>query len=117
MRSPALFRSALAALIVAFAGLSQAHAESGTITLTVYKGGWIIGGSAGGGTLNFRGRNYGGSVGGIDYGLVFGGSKTTFRGRVSKINRPSDVARVYGASGAGPAGGGRGRPPLRAHPK
>ncbi len=56
MRSPALFRSALAALIVTFAGLSQAHAESGTVTLTVYKGGWIIGGSAGGGTLNFRGR-------------------------------------------------------------
>jgi hypothetical protein len=109
MRSPALFRSALAALIVAFAGLSQAHAESGTITLTVYKGGWIIGGSAGGGTLNFRGRNYAVSVGGIDYGLVFGGSKTTFRGRVSNINRPSDVAGVYGAAGAGLAVGGGAR--------
>lgn len=101
MRSPTFFRSVLAALIVLFAGLTQARAESGTVTLTVFKGGWIIGGSAGGGTLHFRGKSYGLSVGGIDYGLVFGGSKTTFRGRVSNISRPSDVAGVYGAAGAG----------------
>src|SRR4051794_37826944 len=117
MRSPALFRSALAALIVAFAGLSQAHAESGTITLTVYKGGWIIGGSAGGGTLNFRGRNYSLGVGGIDYGLVFGGSKTTFRGRVSNINPASGGAGGYGAARAGPWGGGGAGRPLAPHPK
>ena len=110
MRFPSVFRSTLTALTVLFAaGLSQAHAENGTITLTVYKGGWIIGGSAGGGTLNFRGRNYALSVGGIDYGLVFGGSKTSFRGRVSNINRPSDVAGVYGAAGAGLAIGGGAR--------
>jgi hypothetical protein len=109
MRSFAIFRSAVAAAIVLFAGLSQAQAESGTVTLTVYKGGWIIGGSAGGGTLNFRGRNYSLGVGGIDYGLVFGGSKTTFRGRVSNISRPSDVAGVYGAAGAGLAVGGGAR--------
>ena len=109
MRSSAIFRNAVAAAIVLFAGLSQAQAESGTVTLTVYKGGWIIGGSAGGGTLNFRGRNYSLGVGGIDYGLVFGGSKTTFRGRVSNISRPSDVAGVYGAAGAGLAVGGGAR--------
>src|SRR6185295_17634714 len=109
MRFPSVFRSALAASIVLLAGLATAQAESGTVTLTVYKGGWIIGGSAGGGTLNFRGKNYALSVGGIDYGLVFGGSKTTFRGRVSNINRPSDVAGVYGAAGAGLAVGGGAR--------
>ena len=109
MRSSAIFRNAVAAAIVLFAGLCQAQAESGTVTLTVYKGGWIIGGSAGGGTLNFRGRNYSLGVGGIDYGLVFGGSKTTFRGRVSNISRPSDVAGVYGAAGAGLAVGGGAR--------
>jgi len=110
MRVPSVIRSAVAALtVLCAAGLSQANAESGTVTLTVYKGGWIIGGSAGGGTLNFRGRNYALSVGGIDYGLVFGGSKTSFRGRVSNINRPSDVAGVYGAAGAGLAVGGGAR--------
>ena len=32
---------------------------------------------------------------------MFGGSKTVLRGRVSNICRPSDVAGVYGAAGAG----------------
>jgi hypothetical protein len=66
----------------------------------------VIGGSGGGGTLNFHGRVYGLSAGGLDYGLVFGGSKTVLRGRVSNISRPSDVAGVYGAAGAGIAVGG-----------
>jgi hypothetical protein len=106
--STSTLRAALFALI-AFAGLTAARADEGTVSLVIYKGGWIIGGSAGGGTLNFRGRSYGLSVGGIDYGLVFGGSKTTFRGRVSNINRASDVAGVYGAAGAGLAIGGGAR--------
>ncbi len=104
-------RAALIAL-TAFVGAalsSSAYADSGSVSLTVYKGGWIIGGSGGGGTLTFRGRSYPLSVGGIDYGLVFGGSKTVLRGRVSNINRPSDVAGVYGAAGAGIAIGGGAR--------
>jgi hypothetical protein len=71
------------------------------VSLIVYKGGWIIGGSGGSGTLTFRGRTYPLSVGGIDYGLVFGGSRTVLQGRASNIERPSDVAGVYGAAGAG----------------
>ena len=55
--------------------------------------------------LNFQGRRYALSTGGIDYGLVFGGSKTILRGRVSNIYRPSDVAGVYAAAGAGLAVG------------
>ena len=34
---------------------------------------------------------------------MFGGSKTVLRGRVSHIRRPSDVAGIYGAGGAGAA--------------
>ena len=96
-------RVALLALL-AFAGAalpSASFADSGTVTLTIYKAGWIIGGSGGGGTLTFHGRTYALSAGGLDYGLVFGGSKTVLHGRVSNINRPSDVAGVYGAAGAG----------------
>ena len=88
---------------------SAALADEGTVQLVIYKAGWIIGGSGGGGSLNFRGRSYSLSAGGIDYGLVFGGSKTVLRGRVSNINRPSDVAGVYGAAGAGLAVGGGAR--------
>ena len=41
------------------------------------------------------------TTGGIDYGLVFGGSKTELSGRVRNISRPSDVEGVYVAGGAG----------------
>jgi hypothetical protein len=111
MKMPSAVRATLAALTVfAAAGLSSAsHAEEGLVSLTIYKAGWIIGGSGGGGTLNFRGRSYALSAGGLDYGLVFGGSKTMLRGRVSHISRPSDVAGVYGAAGAGLAVGGGAR--------
>jgi hypothetical protein len=94
-------RAALVSL-AALVGLSSAsHADTGTVTLTIYKAGWIIGGSGGSGTLNFQGRSYALSTGGLDYGLVFGGSKTVLRGTVRNIARPSDVAGVYGAAGAG----------------
>src|SRR4051812_23927455 len=114
MKMPTVIRAALLALTaIAVAALpSASHADSGTVSLTIYKAGWVIGGSGGGGTLNFRGRSYALSAGGLDYGFVFGGSKTVLRGRVSNINNGSDVAGVYGAAGAGLAGGGGG-PRLR----
>jgi len=107
MRISSGFRAALIAL-TALTGVSlssAARADNGSISITVIKAGWIIGGSGGSGVLNFRGRTYGLSTGGLDYGLVFGGSKTVLRGRVSNIYRPSDVAGVYGAAGAGLAVG------------
>jgi hypothetical protein len=104
MKLSSVIRAALIALL-AIAGTSSARADEGTVSLVIYKAGWIIGGSGGHGVLNFRGRRYALSTGGIDYGLVFGGSKTILRGRVSNINSPSDVAGVYGAAGAGLAVG------------
>jgi len=101
-------RTALLALLV-FAGTTTARADEGFVSLVIYKAGWIIGGSGGSGVLNFHGRRYALTTGGIDYGLVFGGSKTILRGRVSNIWRPSDVAGVYGAAGAGLAIGGGAR--------
>jgi lipid-binding SYLF domain-containing protein len=95
----------LAGPVFAGTSLSSAYADEGFVTLTIYKAGWIIGGSGGGGVLSFHGRAYPLSTGGLDYGLVFGGSKTVLRGRVSNIWRPSDVAGVYAAAGAGIAVG------------
>jgi hypothetical protein len=57
--------------------------------------GWIIGGSGGSGTLTFHSPIYGLSTSGLDYGLLFGGSKTAQRGRVRNIRRPADVEGVY----------------------
>ena len=98
-------RAAVVALLALGASATVSLADSGYVTLTIYKAGWIIGGSGGGGTLKFHGRTYGLSTGGLDYGLVFGGSKTVLRGRVSNIRRASDVAGVYVAGGAGLAVG------------
>ena len=110
MRISIPLRGALVASIALLGvGLHNANADSGSITLTIYKGGWIIGGSAGGGTLTFRGRSYRLGIGGIDYGLVFGGSKTVLHGSVRNIQNASDVAGVYAAAGAGLAIGGGAR--------
>ncbi len=101
MKLSLVTRTALMTLVTIVGWSPASFADSGTVALTIYKAGWIIGGSGGSGTLNFRGSSYALTTGGLDYGLVFGGSKTTLRGRVSNINRPSDVAGVYGAAGAG----------------
>jgi hypothetical protein len=105
MKTPSAVRTALVSLML-LAGISSAsHADNGSVSLVIYKAGWIIGGSGGSGTLNFHGKTYGLSTGGLDYGLVFGGSKTVLRGKVSHINQASDIAGVYGAAGAGIAVG------------
>ena len=105
MRIVHLFRAALMALLVVAGTASASLADTGYVRLTIYKGGWVIGGSGGGGTLNFQGRTYSLTTGGLDYGLVFGASKTVLKGRVSNIRRPSDIEGVYVAGGAGIAVG------------
>jgi len=107
MRLSSGFRAALIAL-TALTGVSltsAAQADEGTIRISVVKAGWVIGGSGGSGVLNFHGRSYPLSIGGISYGIVFGAAKTVLHGRVSNIFRASDVAGVYGAAGAGLAVG------------
>ena len=101
------YRSLVTALLAfTAAGVSSAaRADSGTIRISVLKGGWFIGASGGRGTLYFHGRAYRLSIGGLDAGLVFGASQTYLSGTVSNIYRPSDVAGVYGAGGAGAAVG------------
>ena len=107
MQLPHQFRAGLIALIavVGVAVSSAAYADSGTIRISVLKGGWFIGASGGSGTLTFHGRRYPLSIGGLSAGLVFGASQTYLSGRVSHISRPSDVAGVYAAGGAGAAVG------------
>jgi hypothetical protein len=116
MRISHRFRAGLIAL-AALAGVgasSAAYGDSGIIRISVLKGGWFIGASGGSGTLTFHGRIYPLSIGGLSAGLVFGASETYLIGRVSHIIRPSDVAGIYGAVGAGAAlGGGAGAIVLR----
>ncbi len=103
------FSAGLCSAIVALTAIgavglsSAANADTGTIRFTVLKAGFVIGGSAGRGTLTFNGRNYPLSIGGLSYGFTFGASETRFSGTVSNIRRPSDVNGVYAAAAAGAA--------------
>ena len=92
-------------VLALLAGSTLARADEGAVTLVIFKAGWFFGGSAGTGVLTFHGQTYGLQAGGIDYGLVFGGSQTTLQGRVRNIRRAQDIAGVYAAAGAGVAFG------------
>lgn len=103
MRILSRLRLAFVAGLALLGAVSAAHADSGTITLRIYKAGFVVGGSAGSGVLTFHGRKYPLSIGGLSYGFTFGASETRFHGRVTHIRRPSDVAGVYAQAGAGAA--------------
>jgi hypothetical protein len=103
MRLSFAIRAALIAFTLSATWLATAYADYGAIRFNVIKAGFVIGGSAGRGTLVFHGRYYPIAIGGVSYGFTFGASATDFVGRVSNIRTPSDVNGVYGAAGAGVA--------------
>ena len=107
MRLSSGFRASLIASI-ALTGVSlssAAQAETCSISFSVLKAGWVIGGSGGSGTLRCRGGRYPISIGGISAGFVFGASETRFHGTATFSGSPYNVAGAYGAAGAGAAVG------------
>ncbi len=70
------FRTLLVALVAVMAAsfTSTARADTGTVRITFIKAGWVIGGTIGQGTLTYRGRTYPLSIGGLSWGLTFGGA-------------------------------------------
>jgi hypothetical protein len=115
--------SALRAGLIALAALAgalfgpAAYADGGSISFNVIKAGIVIGGSAGSGTLVFHGQSYPISIGGLSYGFTFGASETRFRGTVSNIRTPSDVAGAYAAGNVGAAVGRGAQAIVLANPK
>jgi lipid-binding SYLF domain-containing protein len=106
MRPSFAIRAALFAFTVIGVSLATAaYADSGAIRFNVLKAGFVVGGSAGSGTLVFQGRRYRLAIGGLSYGFTFGASATDFVGTVSNIRTAFDVNGVYGAAGAGVAVG------------
>jgi hypothetical protein len=105
MRTASAFRAGLIALLALAGVTTAADADGGSISFSVIKAGIVIGGSAGSGTLVFHGQAYPIGIGGLSYGFTFGASETRFRGTVSNIRTPSDVAGVYAAGNVGAAVG------------
>jgi hypothetical protein len=107
MRTASAIRAGLIALLALLGATfsSAVYADGGPISFSVLKAGIIIGGSGGSGSFTFRGRTYSIGIGGLSYGFTFGASETRFRGTVSNINSPGDVAGVYAAGNVGAAVG------------
>jgi hypothetical protein len=82
---------------------SPAQAGTCSISFTVIKAGWVIGGQGGSGSMRCPGRTYPISVGGLSWGIMFGASETRFNGTATFRSSPYDVAGVYAAGGAGAA--------------
>jgi hypothetical protein len=102
--SSALRATLSAAVLLAGLGLaSTAQAETCSISFTVVKAGFVVGGQGGSGTLRCANRSYQLSIGGLSYGFMIGASETRFRGSATFSGSPRSVAGVYGAGGAGGA--------------
>ena len=105
MTSSSRLRATLAATVM-LAGLgfsSAARADTCSISFTVVKAGFVVGGQGGSGTLRCGDRSYRISIGGLSYGFMIGASETRFRGTATFNGSPRNVAGVYGAGGAGAA--------------
>jgi hypothetical protein len=99
-------RAAAALAVLLAAGLPQAaQAETCSISFSVLKAGWVIGGSGGSGAMRCAGKTYPVSIGGVSWGIMFGASETRFTGRAHFQGSPYNVAGAYGAAGAGAAVG------------
>jgi len=96
-------RLAALSLVATLALSGSSFADTCSIRIEFVKAGWVIGGTAGSGTLTCGDRRYPLSVGGLSYGFTFGVSKVNLRGTARNIRRPSDVEGVYGAGSAGAA--------------
>ena len=79
---------------------TASYAETGAVRFSVGSAGFIVGVGGGSGTLRFKGRNYGLSIGGVRVGTI-GASVTEVRGVAYNMRQPSDIVGTYSVVGAG----------------
>jgi len=101
--------AALAAGAAAFPALVLAQAKPNpTIELTIWRAGFIVGGSGGSGTMMVGDKGYELRIGGVSLGATIGVARAEFVGEVYNLKQPSDIEGTYTAVSAGGAlaGGG-----------
>ena len=80
---------------------TPSYAQStGTVRFNVGSAGFIVGVGGGSGVLNFKGRSYRLSIGGVRIGTI-GVSATDVRGVARNLRQASDIAGTYTGVGAG----------------
>ena len=95
----AKFGVAVAAAVL-LAGLTQSHAQTGTVHLRIIKAGFIVGAGGGSGSLSFNGHHYRLSVGGVSVGTI-GIATARLAGTAYNLRSPADIAGIYQSAGAG----------------
>jgi hypothetical protein len=95
------FAIALFALLGLGVGAEAQTPPAAEIRLEFVSGGFIVGATAGSGTLIYEGKRYPLSVGGVRAGALIGLSKAELGGRVYNLNNVADIAGTYGAAEAG----------------
>lgn len=82
--------------------VSQSDADTGSVRLKITKVGFIVGVGGGSGTLNFKGRSYRLSIGGVSAGTI-GAAGADLVGTASNLRTAADIAGTYSAISAGVA--------------
>jgi hypothetical protein len=103
-----LFVGIIVAAIMLAGTLSRTYADTGAIRFHIVKAGFIIGAGGGSGALNFRGRQYRLSIGGINVGTI-GASAVDLVGTAYNLRSAADIVGTYtqGSAAIAVVGGGR----------
>src|SRR5262249_55230392 len=96
------------AAIMRTRALSECYAATGSVRFHIVKAGFIIGASSGSGILNFKGRQYRLSIGGLNVGTI-GASAVDLVGTASNLRTAADIAGTYtqGSASIAVVGGAR----------
>jgi hypothetical protein len=94
------------AAIFLLVGLNAAAADKpakpdGTIKISKFQVGFLIGIDTGSGTLEYQGKEYPFSIGGLKAGALAGISTVELVGEVYNLKKPEDLAGTYAAGSAG----------------
>ncbi len=86
------------------AGAPKDKPLSGTLTVEQFQVAWILSGNIGGGKLDYQGKTYDFTIGGLGVG-GFGASKIEASGEVYGLERIEDFAGAYGQARYGMVAG------------
>jgi hypothetical protein len=107
-RGTKLCAAIVVAAIMLTSALSWSYAETGSVRFNIVKAGFIVGVGGGSGTLNFQGKNYKLSIGGINVGTI-GASAVDLVGTAENLRTATDIVCTYsqGSAALAVVGGGR----------
>jgi uncharacterized membrane protein YuzA (DUF378 family) len=107
-RGTKLCATIVVAAIMVTGALSWSYAETGSVRFNIVKAGFIVGIGGGSGTLDFQGRDYRLSIGGINVGTI-GASAVDLVGTAENLRTATDIVGTYtqGSAALAIVGGGR----------